>query len=259
MMLREEGKFKLDDPISKYIPEFKNQLVLMTLKKKDTSYTTVPATSEITIRQLLSHTSCIGYGIIADDKDEWFKMLYEKAGVIDAWTTENVSIKDNILKIAKLPLHCNPGEKYIYSNGLDVLGYFIEIVSGVPLDVFLITRLFDPPGMNDIWVYLPENKTPRLVSLQKPDNGKWVRYPVTFYDPEFLVKGAKRVFPGGAGPTSMAKDYATFLQMYLNGGELNGTRFFSRTTIQEIMANQIGNLWGENSDKYYGLVFSVVT
>jgi len=259
MMLWEEGKFKLDDPISKYIPEFKNPRVLMTFEKKDTSYTTVPATSEITIRQLLSHTSGIGYGIIADDKDERFKMLYEKAGVIDAWTTENISIKENIRKMAKLPLHCNPGEKYNYSNGLDVLGYFIEIVSGMPLDVFLRTRLFEPLGMNDTWFYVPENKDPRLVSLQKPDNGKWVRYPVTFYDPEFPVKGAKRFFSGGAGLTSTAKDYATFLQMYLNGGELNGTRFLSRTTIQAIMANQIGNLWGENSDKYYGLVFSVVT
>jgi CubicO group peptidase (beta-lactamase class C family) len=259
MMLWEEGKFQLDDPISKYIPEFKNPQVLKTFNKKDTTYTTVPAKSEITIRQLLSHTSGIGYGVIADDKDENFKMLYKKAGVVDSWTTNDISTAENIKRLAKIPLHCNPGEQYNYSNGLDVLGYFIEIVSGMPLDVFMRTRLFEPLGMNDTWFYLPKDKAQRLVSLQTPKNGKWVRYPVTFYDPDFPVNGVKQWFSGGAGLSSTAKDYATFLQMYLNGGELNGTRFLSRSTIRTIMADQTGSLWDENGEKYYGLAFSVVT
>jgi CubicO group peptidase (beta-lactamase class C family) len=185
-------------------------------------------------------------------------MLYKKAGIIDAWTTEDISIGENVKRLAKLPLLFNPGEKYAYCEGLDVLGYFVEIVSGKPFDVFLRTRIFDPLGMNDTWFYLPDVKARRLVSVQKPSNGKWIRYPVTFYDPDYPVKGAKRFFSGGAGLSSTAKDYATFLQMYLNGGELNGTRLLSRTTVQAIMANQIGNFWGENPDKYYGLVFSVV-
>lgn len=259
MMLWEEGKFRLDDPISMYIPEFKNPQVLKTFNEKDTSFTTVPAKSEITIRQLLSHTSGLGYGYISDAGDENFRMIYHKYGVVDAWTTEDLSIEENIKRMAKLPLHFSPGEQYKYSNGLDVLGYLIEIVSGKPLDVFLRTRLFEPLGMNDTWFYLPADKAPRLVSLQTPENDKWIHYPITGYDPDFPIKGAKRFLSGGAGLCSTAKDYATFLQMYLNGGELNGTRFLSRTTIQTIMADQTGNLWNENGEKYYGLAFSVVT
>ncbi len=256
MMLWEEGKFKLDEPISNFIPEFKNPQVLQTFDKRDTSFTTIPASGQITIRQLLNHTSGLGYGAI--DQDERFRMIYSKAGIIDLATTENISIGENIKNLAKLPLHHNPGEKLTYSEGLDVLGYFVEIISGMPLDVFLKTRLFEPLGMLDTWFYLPDAQVHRLVTVQKPEKDKWVKYPVTFYDPEYPVKGARRYFAGGAGLSSTAKDYARFLQMYLNGGELNGTRFLSRTTIQTIMANQIGNLWGEDSDQYYGLAFGVV-
>lgn len=256
MMLWEEGKFKLDDPISKYIPEFKNPQVLQSFRYSDTSYTAVPAASEITIRQLLTHTSGLGYGVI--DGDERFKMLYHKAGVTDLFTTEPISIGESVKKLAKLPLHFNPGEKYSYSEGLDVLGYFVEVVSGLPFDVFLRKRLFEPLGMNDTWFYLPQDKAKRLVSVQRPEDGKWHRFPVTFYDPDYPVKGAKQFFSGGAGLSSTAKDYATFLQMYLNGGELNGKRFLSRTTIQSMMGNQIGDLW-EGSGRHYGLAFGVQT
>lgn len=256
MMLWEEGKFQLDDPISKYIPEFKNSQVLKTFQYKDTSYTTVPASNEITIRHLLSHTSGIGYGVI--DGDERFKMIYHKAGVTDLFTTENISIEESVKKLAKLPLHHDPGEKFTYSEGLDVLGYFIEVVSGMPFDIFLRKHLFEPLGMNDTWFYLPAEKAKRLVSVQQLDNGEWNRYPITFYDPDYPIKGARRFFSGGAGLSSTAKDYATFLQMYLNGGELNGIRILSRTTVQSIMGNQIGDLW-EGTGRHYGLAFGVLT
>lgn len=257
MMLWEEGKFRLDDPISKYIPEFKNPQVLKTFNPKDSSYTSVPAVGEITIRQLLNHTSGLGYGVIGDD--ERIRKIYQKAGIVDAFCSEKVTIGENIKKLAKLPLLFNPGEKYSYCEGLDVLGYLIEIESGMPFDVFLRTRLFEPLGMNDTWFYLPEEKASRLVSVQKPEDGKWVRYPVTFYDPDYPVKGAKSFFAGGAGLSSTAKDYATFLQMYLNAGELNGKRILSRTTIQFMMSNQNSSIWGENADDYYALAFGVIT
>lgn len=256
MMLWEEGRFQLDDPISKYIPEFKNPQVLKTFRYSDTTWTSEPANKEITIRHLLTHTSGIGYGVI--DGDERFRMIYKKAGITDLFSAENITIEENVKKLAKLPLHHNPGEKYTYSEGLDVLGYFIEIISGKPFDVFLRERLFDPLGMNDTWFYLPDNKANRLVTLQRPEKGKWVPYPVTFYDPDYPVKGAKRFFSGGAGLSSTAKDYAAFLQMYLNGGELNGVRILSRTTVQTIMSNQTGDLWGGPA-KYHGLAFGVVT
>ncbi len=256
MMLWEQGKFRLDDPISKYIPEFKNPQVLKTFRYQDTSYTTTPATGEITIRQLLTHTSGIGYGEI--DGDERFKMIYKKAGITDLFTTENISIEESVKKLAKLPLHHNPGEEYTYSEGLDVLGYLIEIVSGEPFDVYLRKHLFEPLGMNDTWFYLPQDKANRLVPIQKAEGSKWTAYPTTFYDPQYPVKGAKRFFSGGAGLSSTAKDYATFLQMYLNEGELNGVRILSRTTIQSMMGNQTGSLYG-GDNAYYGLAFGIVS
>ncbi len=256
MMLWEEGKFRLDDPVSKYIPEFKNPQVLQRYRYSDTTYTTVDADREITIRHLLTHTSGIGYGVI--DGDERMRMIYEKAGITDLFTTEDISIEESVKKLAKLPLHHNPGEKYTYSEGLDVLGYFIEVVSGMPFDEFLRTRLFDPLGMDDTWFYLPKEKANRLVSVQRKEGDEWVRYPTTFYDPDYPITGARRFFSGGAGLSSTAKDYATFLQMYLNGGELNGVRILSRTTIKSIMANQTGDLFG-GGDSHYGLAFGVLT
>ena len=258
MMLWEQGKFQLDDPISKFIPEFKNPQVLKDFTYSDTTWTGEPAASEITIRHLLSHTSGLGYGVI--DGDERFKMMYHKAGVTDLFTTENIAIGESAKKLAKLPLHHNPGEKFTYSEGLDVLGYFIEIVSGEPFDVYLKKHIFEPLGMTDTYFYLPSEKASRLVSVQKPDNGKWVRFPVTFYDPDYPLKGAKRFFSGGAGLSSTAKNYATFLQMYLNGGELNGVRLLSRTTIETMLANQTGDLfpWG-GGDRYFCLAYGVVT
>ncbi len=257
MMLWEEGKFQLDDPISKYIPEFKNQQVLKSFHYADTTWTGEPVKKEITIRHLLTHTSGIGYGII--DSNEQMTMIYQKAGVTDLFTTENITIAESVKKLAKLPLHHQPGENYTYSEGLDVLGYFIEIVSGMPFDQFLRTRIFDPLGMNDTRFYLPDDKASRLVAVQHNINGKWEKYPVTFYDTDYPVKGAKTFFSGGAGLSSTVKDYATFLQMYLNGGEYNGTRLLSRKTVEVILSNQIGNIWGENSDTKYGLAFGLLT
>lgn len=255
MMLWEEGKFKLDDPISKYIPEFKDAGLLSLFNENDSTFTTVPAKKQITIRHLLTHTSGIGYGMI--DGDKRFNKIYAKAGIIDAFTTEPVTIEENIKKLAKLPLHHNPGEKFTYSEGLDVLGYFIEIISGMPFNKFLRTRLFDPLGMDDTWFYLPGSKHKRLVSVQEKKNGKWGEFSHDRYDPDYPIKGAKSFFSGGGGLSSTAKDYATFLQMYLNNGELNGIRILSRTTVQVIMSNQIGDLW-KGTGKYHGLAFEVI-
>ncbi|MCX8108363.1 MAG: beta-lactamase family protein, partial [Verrucomicrobiae bacterium] len=121
MMLWEEGKFQLDDPISKFIPEFKNPQVLKSYNDEDGSWTSEPAKTEITIRHLLTHTSGIGYGVI--DGDERFRKIYARAGIVDLFTTEPVTIADNVKKLARLPLHHHPGERFTYSEGLDVLGY----------------------------------------------------------------------------------------------------------------------------------------
>lgn len=256
MMLWEQGKFQLDDPVSKFIPEFKHPQVLKDFRYADTTWTGEPAKSEITIRQLLTHTSGLGYGVI--DGDERFKMIYRKAGITDLFTTENISIGESVKKLAKLPLHHQPGEKYTYSEGIDVLGYLIEVVSGEPLDQFFRKHIFEPLGMNDTYFYLPQDKASRLVPVQKPENGKWVRYPVTFYDTDYPIKGARRFFSGGAGLSSTARDYATFLQMYLNGGELNGQRLLSRTTVGAVLSNQVGGLFAWDDGKGFGLAFGIL-
>jgi CubicO group peptidase (beta-lactamase class C family) len=257
MMLWEEGRFQLDDPISKYIPEFKDVQVLKAFNYTDTTWIGEPVKTPITIRHLLTHTSGIGYGVI--DADERFKLIYHKAGIVDAFTAENASLAVNIKKLAKMPLHHQPGENFTYSEGLDVLGYFIEIVSGMPFDQFLQTHIFDPLGMNDTRFYLPAEKASRLVAIQQKENGKWDRFPNTFYDTDYPIKGAKAYFAGGAGLSSTVKDYATLLQMYLNGGEYNGVRLLSRKTVEAILSNQIGDIWGNNSDTKYGLAFGLLT
>lgn len=254
LMLYEEGKIRLDDPISKYIPEFANPQVLNSFRYSDTTYTSKPSTKVLTIRHLLTHTSGLGYGVI--DGDERMKMIYHKAGVIDLFTTEKITIGESVKRLAKLPLHHEPGAKYTYSEGLDVLGYLVEIVSGKPFDVFLKERIFDPLGMNDTRFYLNEAQGNRLVEVHTYQEGKWKKYPITFYDPAYPKTGAKTFFSGGAGLSSTAEDYAKFLQMYLNGGIYNGTRLLSPVTIAMAMQNQVGDLW--NWDRHYGLAFGVV-
>lgn len=256
MMLWEQGKFKLDDPISKYIPEFKNPTVLDRFYMADSSFTGKPAGREITVRHLITHTSGLGYGVI--DGDERFKAIYKKTGITDLFTTEPITIEESVKKLASLPLHHIPGEKYQYSEGLDVLGYLIEIWSGEKFDQYLAKHVFEPLGMKDTFFYLPQNKASRLVPVQtKNEDGKWVYFTDTFYDVNYPKTGARMFFSGGAGLSSTVYDYATFLQMYLNKGELNGTRLLSRTTVDFMLQNQVGELFGE--EKGFGLGFSILT
>ena len=257
MMLWEEGHFRLDDPISRFIPEFKNPQILKTYNEQDGSWTGEPAKREITIRDLLTHTSGIGYGFI--DSDPRMRKIYAKAGIIEAFTAEPATIGDIVKKLGRLPIHHNPGERFTYAMGLDVLGYLVEIVSGMPFDQFLQKRLFEPLGMRDTAFYLSSDKADRLVTVQTPVNGKWVKAAGAGFDIDYPIKGARSFFSGGGGLSSTARDYAAFLQMYLNGGEYGGTRILSRTTVRMIMGQHVpGPLFG-GGDSHYGLAFGVVT
>ncbi|MDC6367317.1 MULTISPECIES: serine hydrolase domain-containing protein [Flavobacteriaceae] len=254
MMLYEEGKFHLEDPISKWIPEFKNPQVLDSLLD-DGTYTTIKADKEISIRHLLTHTSGLGYGEI--DADERMKRIYKDAGIKELYSTEAIRIQDVAKEIAKLPLHHDPGEKFTYGVSLDVLGALVEIVSGKPLDQFFEEYIFEPLGMNDTYFYLDEERAKRLVQVQTKKEGEFEPLVADFYDVDFPIKGAKTFFSGGAGLSSTAEDYAKFLQMYLNNGMYNGKRLLSRKTIELIMSKQVDDLYGEGA-KHYGLAFSVV-
>jgi CubicO group peptidase (beta-lactamase class C family) len=255
LMLWEEGHFRLDDPISKFIPEFANTGVLESFNEADSSFTVSPVKKPITIRHLLSHTSGIGYGMI--DGDARFRKAYAKAGIIDAFTTDSVTLEQNIPKLAQMPLHHEPGAGWTYSEGLDVLGRLIELVSGMPFDQFLKTRIFEPLGMEDTWFYLPEDKAKRLIPVQVREEGIWKNFKAEGFESNFPIQGARSYFSGGAGLSSTAKDYAIFLQMMLNKGTYNGVRLLSRTTIETLMANQIGNLWA-GGPKDFGLAFEVL-
>lgn len=260
MLLYEEGKFDLDDPIARWIPEFGQPQVLQSFRWRDTTYTTAPAKGSITVRQLLNHTSGLSYGVIAGD--ERFSAINAKAGIVDLYTTQRVTVADNIKKLATLPLVHSPGEKFTYALGLDVLGYLIEIWSGQSFDQFLRTRLFTPLGMTDTHFYLPDQLKERLVPVLKPGKspGTWEHYPTTFYDPNYPISGAKTWFSGGAGLSSTAKDYAVFLQMLLNGGSYNGQQLLSPYSVYLLtQSNQTGTLYGgPEGDHHFSLAFSVL-
>src|SRR5688500_13330442 len=168
MMLYEEGKFLLDDRVSRYIPEFANPKVLDKFNAADTTYTTVAAKSEITIRQLLTHTSGISYPQIGTPEAN---AIYAKNKLFAGIGVENGRILANdVKKIATLPLIHQPGEKFTYGFNTDIVGYLVEIFSGMSLDNFLRQRLFEPLGMKDTYFYLPSSKYSRLVTLYREEN-----------------------------------------------------------------------------------------
>jgi len=264
MMLYEEGKFLLTDPVSKFIPEFKNPLVLDKYNAADTTYTTVPAKREITMRDILSHTSGIGYAQIGSVTSN---AIYYKNNINGGIGTPYSTLKDVIPRLAKLPLFAQPGEEFYYGLNTDVLGYLIEVISGIPLDKYLQQKIFQPLGMNDTYFFLPKEKQERLVSLYSQGNNK-----MSIQDSLISLNGTfSRDFPktnngtyfsGGAGLNSTAYDYALFGQMLLNGGELNSKRILSPATIQIMVSNQIGELlmWGDaNKTRRFGLGFGILT
>jgi CubicO group peptidase (beta-lactamase class C family) len=238
MMLWEEGKFLLDEPVSKYIPEFKNPTVLKNFNPADSSYTTEPAKSEITIRQLLTHSSGLDYAAIGSNE---FKAIYRKAGVPSGIGNNDVVLGEKIKILGKLPLKHQPGEKWTYGLNTDVLGYLVEVWSGMAFDEFLKKRIFDPIGMKDTYFYLPKEKHGRLVALYETGkDGKVVKPEKRAYDNVDVnyPNTAGKYFSGGAGLSSTVEDYAKFLQLFLNKGEYNGVRLLSRKTVELMLTDQ---------------------
>ena len=259
MMLYEEGKFLLDDAISKYLPQFKNPKVLQQFNASDTSYTTVPAKREITIRDLLTHTSGIGYAQIGSSQ---MNAIYYKAGVVGGIGVGRILLADKMKKLGALPLFNQPGERFTYGLNTDVLGYLIEVVSGMPLDQFFKQRIFEPLGMNDTYFYLPASKQARLIALSTEDERKKLGKAAdtltmngTFYSNFPNSNGT--YFSGGGGLSSTALDYSIFMQMLLNSGQYNGKRILSPASIRMMTANQIGPLTVGKGDKF-GLGFEIV-
>lgn len=255
MMLYEEGKFLLDDPVSKYLPEFKNPKVLV--KRASGETYTIPASKEITIRDLLRHTSGITY--------QWNEDLgsaYEKAEVPSGLLQYDGTIGDGVKHLAGLPLLFNPGERFEYSLGVDVLGRLVEVVSGKPLDEFFRTRIFEPVGMKDTYFFPPDTKLNRLATAYTyyPEKGlnrfpdAPIREGAFVYSADYPSRGPKRLFSGGAGLVSTAMDYAKFCQLMLDEGKVGSTRLLSRKSVELMTHDQLGKI---SSDIGFGLGFGV--
>jgi len=247
MMLYEEGHFLLNDPVSKYIPEFKNPKVLIsTMKGKEEQPETVPAKREITIRHLLTHTSGIGYSFF----NSRLQPIYREAGVPDGAIAIDSTIGEKMKILAGLPLNNHPGETQEYGLSVDVLGYLVEVISGMTLDEFLRERIFNPLKMKDTHFFLPQKKRDLLAALYEPTrDGGIKKYPDgvvergTFrFSASFPYEGPKTYFSGGSGLCSTISDYVRFLQMFLNGGKLDGVRLLSRKSVELMTINQIGDL-----------------
>ena len=243
MMLVEEGRLLLTDPVSKYIPAFANTTV------KESG----PAKRPITIRHLMTHTAGVSYGggDLAD--------AYGKAG-FNQWyfADKNEPIGHWIEKLATLPFESQPGERYVYGYSTDILGYVIEKISGMPLDRYLTTRVLEPLKMTDTSFFLPAAKQSRLaVVYGKAADGPVTRGADTHPGQGAYVTGPRAAFSGGAGLLATTMDYARFLQMLLNGGELDGVRLLSPKTVELMTVNHIANLY-TSPGRGFGLGFETV-
>lgn len=255
MTFFEEGRFMLDEPISKYIPAFKNPRVLTrydTANAPTGAFLTRPARSEITIRQLLSHNAGIPYEHPLDKRPEFAVPFFN--------SIEADKLEDVVNKLAKRPLTTDPGTAFVYGLNTDIIGRLVEILSGQALDITLHERVLEPLGMNDTYFYLPTDKINRLVELyDKGDAAKPLKLNTNAAYRNSSVWGAKTYFSGGAGLVSTIDDYARFCQMMLNGGTFNNKRILSRKTVEMMGQNQIGSseVW-DRRDKF-GLGFQLVT
>jgi CubicO group peptidase (beta-lactamase class C family) len=249
MMLFEEGKFRLSDPVEKYIPEFHD--IKVAAGEGADGPILEDSTHPITIRELMSHTAGFSYGIFSDSQVD---KMYRDVSVLASDST----LKDMIAKLSKIPLRQQPGTKWHYSVSVDVQGYLVEVLSGQPFDKFLEERLFEPLGMKDTAFDVPPSKASRfaqvynynddgsLVAREGFSGGRNYLEPTTF-------------FSGGGGLVSTTTDYMRFCQMLLNGGELDGVRILSPLTIALMSSNQLPRAIPEmGPGTGFGLDFAVV-
>ena len=266
MMLYEEGHFLLNDPVSKYIPEFAEMQVIV---PEGDGYTLVPAEKPITIRHLVTHTSGIVYSFFGHPH---ITEIYLQAGINDGLDQSDGTIGEMVKRLAGLPLLFQPGEAFGYGLNVDVLGYFVEVISGQALDRLLEERIFVPLEMQDIHFYVPQEKVSRMAAVYGPNpEGGLARWgdeavtlgPLVFRASLPYSSGSRSYFSGGGGLTSTAGDYGRFLQMMLNGGELEGVRLIGRKTVELMTSNHIEGLYADfarywDGDKF-GLGFAIRT
>lgn len=253
MILQEEGKLLISDPVGKYIPEFKETTVAQ--PREGGGYDVVKSKRAITIKDLLTHTAGIGYGN-GPAADKW-----KEAG-IQGWYFANRDepIAETIARLAKLPMDAQPGEKFVYGYNTDILGVVIEKASGKSLEEFLTTHILTPLDMHDTHFYLPLNKVNRLAAVYSAFADKPMERaadPGEMVGQGAYVKGPRKSFSGGAGLLSTASDYARFLSMMLNKGTYNGVRILSASSVELMTVNHMGKI-PYNAGQGFGLGFSTL-
>jgi CubicO group peptidase (beta-lactamase class C family) len=255
MMLVEEGRLGLSDPVSRHVPSFKKTTVWVAPPVgavAGTPLSVVPAKREITVRDLLTHTAGISYGSGPAEAQ------YKAANVFDWYFADKAEpVGASIDRLAALPFEAQPGEKYVYGFATDVLGVVVEKASGLSLDEFFRTRIFVPLRMTDTRFYLAPAEKGRLAAVYSAKEGGLERAPDAGKGQGAYVEGPRQAFSGGAGLLSTARDYARFMQALLNGGELDGVRILSPKTVELMTSNHVGALYNEGRTGF-GLGFEVV-
>lgn len=240
MMLQEEGALLISDPVSRYLPAFEHTTVASS--GEGDGYQIVEAERAITLRDLLTHTAGVGYGS-GPGGDRW-----SEAGLTGWYLADREEpIRATVDRMAALPFPAQPGEAFVYGYSTDILGAVVEEVSGMPLDRFLRTRIFEPLAMQDTHFYLPPEKRERLAVVYNLREGEELtRAPdgAGMQAQGQYVDGPRTTFSGGAGLLSSARDYARFLQMLLNGGTLDGRRLLSPASVALMTTDQVGDLYG---------------
>ena len=256
MQLYEQGKLELDDNLSKFISSFKNPKVVKEYNAKDTSYTTVDAKREITIRDLLTHSSGINYTDIGSAN---MSAIYNKAGIPSGLGYFDANLVERMTALGKLPLTHQPGEEFTYGLNTDVLGAVVEIVSGMSLEAYFNKNIFEPMGMKDTYFNVPVSKANRIPSVYTENNqNEVIEWPENFrkINSNYPLK-AKTYFSGGAGLSSTAFDYAVFLDMLLNKGKYNGHQIISPRTVEVMLSHQLD--FQKEGEDYFSLGFSVTS
>ncbi len=266
LQLYEDGLLGIDDPVHQYLPEFKDQKVLVSFNDTDSTYATEAVVRPVTIRHLLTHTSGISYGEFNPGST---MAIYQKFDLLNRGLNHpSESSAEFVSRLAAAPLMYQPGEQYAYGLNMDVLGRIVEVVSKKNLQAYFKSRIFEPLGMVDTWFYLPSDRHDRLVPVYTVNqSGEFLQASfdgVTGSDMNYALNPEHDFYAGGGGLVSTAYDYARFLQALLNNGMLNGERILGRKAIemmtsdQMILLNRLGKGMSQRQGESMGFGLALV-